>query len=39
MNAKVTDEAKDLISNLITDQTSRFKNIEQFKTHPWFTGN
>ncbi|CAG2109207.1 unnamed protein product [Medioppia subpectinata] len=38
VNAKVTDEAKDLISNLITDQTSRFKCLQQFKCHLWFTG-
>jgi serine/threonine-protein kinase MRCK len=38
VNAKVTDEAKDLISNLITDQTSRFKSMDQFKSHLWFTG-
>lgn len=37
-NAKVTDEAKDLISNLITDRVSRYKTIDQFKAHPWFTG-
>lgn len=37
-NAKVTDEAKDLISNLITDRNSRYKTIDQFKAHPWFTG-
>ena len=38
VNAKVTDEAKDLMSNLITDQSSRYKVIDQFKSHPWFTG-
>lgn len=34
----MTDEAKDLISNLITDQNSRFKSLDQFKSHLWFTG-
>ncbi|XP_054154350.1 serine/threonine-protein kinase Genghis Khan-like [Oppia nitens] len=38
INAKVTDEAKDLISHLITDQNSRYKNLDQFKAHLWFTG-
>lgn len=38
MNAEVTDEAKDLISNLVTDRYSRYKNIQNFKDHPWFTG-
>lgn len=38
MNAKVTDEAKDLISNLITDRISRYQSLDQFKSHPWFTG-
>ena len=38
MNAKVTDEAKNLIANLITDRNSRYKTIDQFKSHPWFTG-
>lgn len=38
VNAKVTDEAKDLMSNLICDQNARFKGLEQFKAHPWFTG-
>lgn len=38
VNAKVTDEAKDLIANLITDRVHRYKMIDQFKSHPWFTG-
>lgn len=38
VNAEVTDEAKDLISNLVTDRYSRYKNIQNFKDHPWFTG-
>lgn len=38
MNAKVTDEAKDLMSSLICDQNSRFKTLDQFKAQPWFTG-
>lgn len=38
VNAKVTDEAKDLISNLITDRAARYKSIDQFKSHSWFTG-
>ena len=38
VNAQVTDEAKDLISNLITDRSSRYKTIDQFRSHPWFTG-
>lgn len=38
VNAQVTDEAKDLISNLICDQAHRFKRLDQFKSHPWFTG-
>lgn len=38
VNAKVTDEAKDLISNLICDQAHRFKTLDQFKAHSWFTG-
>ncbi|UXI17092.1 general transcription factor IIH subunit 5 [Sarcoptes scabiei] len=37
-NDNVTDEAKDLISNLVTDRQSRYKKIDQFKTHPWFIG-
>ncbi|KAH9416425.1 hypothetical protein DERP_012853 [Dermatophagoides pteronyssinus] len=38
VNAEVTDEAKDLISNLVTDRYSRYKNLQNFKEHPWFTG-
>lgn len=38
VNAKVTDEAKDLMSNLICDQNSRLKVLDQFKSHSWFTG-
>lgn len=38
VNAKVTDEAKNLISNLITDRHSRYRSIDQFKSHLWFTG-
>lgn len=38
VNAKVTDEAKDLILNLICDQSHRFKTLDQFKAHSWFTG-
>ena len=38
VNAKVTDEAKDLMSNLICDQSTRFKSLDQFKNHAWFTG-
>ncbi|XP_015791530.1 serine/threonine-protein kinase Genghis Khan [Tetranychus urticae] len=38
VNAQVTDEAKDLISNLICDQSYRFKRLEQFKAHSWFNG-
>ena len=38
VNAKVTDEAKDLMSNLICDQSVRFKSLDQFRSHSWFTG-
>lgn len=34
----MTDEAKDLMSNLICDQSARFKTLDQFKNHAWFTG-
>jgi serine/threonine-protein kinase MRCK len=33
---KVSDEAKDLISNLICNSSKRFSSLKQFKEHKWF---
>lgn len=34
----VSDEAKDLISHLICDRSKRFRELHQFRSHPWFSG-
>lgn len=35
---KVSDEAKDLISNLVCNSSKRFNSLSQFKNHKWFEG-
>lgn len=34
----ISDDAKDLISNLICNKSKRFRSLEQFKSHKWFQG-
>ena len=37
-NDQISQEAKDLISNLICEKETRFKTLEQFQSHPFFQG-
>lgn len=35
---QISDDAKDLISHLVCNQSKRFRDLSQFKTHRWFSG-